>query len=282
MRTISTIAIIAAFSVLSLTANALTEEVDGIVWTYTVTNGEAVIGGGGAWPAISQSTTGAITIPSSLGGYPVTSIGVSAFNSCTGLTSVTIPEGVTSIGDLAFHCCLALANVTIPDSVTSIGHSAFTVTAITELKIPDNISSLGVFVSGSESNYQLQQDWTKKYNAELAKIAQKSLNGTLHENPRYDLSTSAGDRKIATVTVSGDTALDEFVLTEGKVYDAVLYIKNTVDKSVKMSMPAGNEYMVLKGANPLRIPANSRNILTITRISDDTFLLSREELEVAQ
>ncbi len=35
--------------------------------------------------------------------YAVTSIGSMAFYGCSGLTSVTIPEGVTSIGDWTFY-----------------------------------------------------------------------------------------------------------------------------------------------------------------------------------
>ena len=61
-----------------------------------------------------------ITIPDS-----VTSIGSYAFSGCSGLTSVTIGSGVTSIGQEAFYACSDLTSVTIPDSVTSIGGSAF-------------------------------------------------------------------------------------------------------------------------------------------------------------
>jgi hypothetical protein len=55
----------------------------------------------------------------------VTSIGESAFSSCTNLTSITIPSSVTSIGNSAFAYCSSLTSVTIPSSVTSIGYSAF-------------------------------------------------------------------------------------------------------------------------------------------------------------
>ena len=61
-----------------------------------------------------------VTIPNS-----VTTIGYDTFRGCTGLTSVTIPNSVTSIGGFAFSGCTGLTSVTIPNSVTTIGGSAF-------------------------------------------------------------------------------------------------------------------------------------------------------------
>ncbi|MBQ8282733.1 MAG: leucine-rich repeat domain-containing protein [Paraprevotella sp.] len=74
--------------------------------------------GGSAFEGCTGLTS--ITIPNS-----VTSIGNGAFWNCTGLTSVTIPNSVTSIGDDAFSCCTGLTSITIPESVTSIGNNAF-------------------------------------------------------------------------------------------------------------------------------------------------------------
>lgn len=55
----------------------------------------------------------------------VTSIGDYAFDDCTGLTSIVIPDSVTSIGMEAFNDCTGLTSIAIPNNVTSIGMNAF-------------------------------------------------------------------------------------------------------------------------------------------------------------
>ncbi len=114
-------------SVAALQGFALTETVNGITWTYTVSNGEASLGTGDYYSgrAVPVATSGIITIPTTLGGCPVTHIESSAFRECKGLGSVMIPEGVTSIGDMAFDWCTNLTSITIPNSVTNIGGAAF-------------------------------------------------------------------------------------------------------------------------------------------------------------
>ena len=111
----------------------------------------------------------------------LTSIASQAFNGCTGLTSITIPENITSIGSDAFKDCTGLTKaefasiedlcsmvfenvaanplynahhlyingeeiteLVIPSSVTSIGNYAFMgCSSLTELVIPSSVTSIG-------------------------------------------------------------------------------------------------------------------------------------------
>ena len=70
-------------------------------------------------------TAGTVTIPSTVGDLPVTSIGDVAFYACSTLTNVTIPDSVSVIGWYAFEYCPNLTQVAFGNGVASIGDSAF-------------------------------------------------------------------------------------------------------------------------------------------------------------
>ena len=48
-----------------------------------------------------------------------------AFESCTNLTSISLPEGLTTIGERSFSGCSNLTSISLPESITSIGSYAF-------------------------------------------------------------------------------------------------------------------------------------------------------------
>jgi len=125
-------AVLSPFSVCALTEGH---------YTYTVSDGKATI-----TSFNDYSYSGSLSIPSTLGGYPVTAIGSSAFSDCIALTSVNIPDSVKSIGYGAFYFCTKLTSVTIPDSVTNIGDWAFAYcNSLTSVNIPDSVTRIGSY-----------------------------------------------------------------------------------------------------------------------------------------
>ncbi len=107
-------------------------------FTFTVNSDDTITITGYSGPG------GAVAIPSTLAGLPVTGIGDSAFSQHDNLTAVTLPDGVVSIGDEAFYGCSRLTSVVIPDSVTSIGYYAFYgCSALTDITIGISVTSIG-------------------------------------------------------------------------------------------------------------------------------------------
>ena len=93
--------------------------------------------------------SGNIVIPATIeyngATYSITSIGERAFEGCSGLTSITIPNSVTSIGESAFFNCWGLTSITIPNSVTSIGDDTFRFcSSLTSITIPNSVTSIGI------------------------------------------------------------------------------------------------------------------------------------------
>ena len=105
---------------------------------YKITGDEVAITG------YDKKTSGELTIPATIEGKTVTSIGASAFSKCTSLMIITIPDSITSIGNAAFLGCSSLTSITIPEGVTSIGDGAFyECRSLTSITIPDGVTSVG-------------------------------------------------------------------------------------------------------------------------------------------
>ena len=91
------------------------------------------------WAFQNCSSLTTISLPDS-----VTSIGTEAFRSCSSLTTISLPDSLTSIGSSAFQNCASLTSISLPDSLTSIGGWAFQYcTSLTTIKLPNSLTSIG-------------------------------------------------------------------------------------------------------------------------------------------
>ena len=109
--------------------------VDGI--NYSLSNNQAVVKG-----LADKAYSGELVIPDNVvyngNTYPVTEIWFSAFEDCTGITSVSIGNSVEAIYDAAFRGCSNLASFNIPSSTWFIGEAVFKDTAWNN-SLPDGL-----------------------------------------------------------------------------------------------------------------------------------------------
>ena len=118
------------------------------------------------WASFLGKTISSITLSQ------VYALGANEFKGMTGVTSVTLNDGLTSIGASAFEGCTGLTSITIPASVTSIGADAFKgCTSLTTVTIEGNPAiGAGAFPAGATVRMNLtantaeEAKWTTFYN----------------------------------------------------------------------------------------------------------------------
>ena len=86
-------------------------------------------------------------------GSSVNAIGEWAFANCTALETVIIPDGVTNIAIRAFSGCTAMSYLSIGSGISQIRSGTFENTGLTEVTIPEGITSFigGGAFSGSSN-----------------------------------------------------------------------------------------------------------------------------------
>jgi hypothetical protein len=133
---------LAALTLLSTVAIASADQFGD--FGYTITNSNAVV--------ITNYTGlgGAVAIPDSIYGLPVTVISSYSFFGKTSLVHVTIPNSVTTIEYFSFLNCSNLAEIIIPNGVTNIGYEAFyACTNATNVSIGTNVAFIDNDVFGA-------------------------------------------------------------------------------------------------------------------------------------
>ncbi len=200
-----------------------TETVDGITYAYSVSNNVATLGSGIVGvPAISPDTSGALNIPSTLGGYPVKRLGMYACVGCSKLTSVDIPSGVNEIDFDAFRDCRGLTIIAIPNSVTNIGRGAFLrCVELKEITIQKTVTAIGRYAfSACHSLPAIAVDSRNPFYS--------SIDGVLFDKAGKRLINYPGSKLGAYIIPDSVTDIGQGAFTECNGLTSV-----TIPKSVK-------------------------------------------------
>lgn len=89
-----------------------------------------------------KSASGTVTIPAQWNGLPVTSIRSYAFDNCSGVTKIILPDSIKTIENFAFFSC-GMLEISIPASVSTIGASAFYgCKALKKLSLPEGLKTI--------------------------------------------------------------------------------------------------------------------------------------------
>ena len=97
----------------------------------------------------------------------LSSIYSSAFEGCSSLQSVTLPDCLKTIGDHAFKACTSLSSVTLPDGLNRIESFALEQCPLTTITIPASVTSIGegIFTNCNELSSIIVADGNTYYDS---------------------------------------------------------------------------------------------------------------------
>lgn len=83
-----------------------------------------------------------------------------AFEGCTALTEVLLPDTLTEIGGAAFWNCSSLTEITLPEGLQTIEQYAFAGVPIQRIRIPGTVSYIGYYALGYLSEEETVEGFT--------------------------------------------------------------------------------------------------------------------------
>ncbi len=195
-----------------------------------------------------------IEIPATFRDLPVTQIGMSAFENCTALTKVTIPDSIKIISTQAFYGCTGLKSITLPNSVTELYMNAFGhCTGLTSIILPDSVTSIGnwAFSGCTELRTLYIPDSVTEVRDDIAK---SSENLTIYcEAPNRPKGWNSDWYNSATVWNVKECYTDAQDIVYGIHPDQTATVGNYLGAATELTIP------------------NQVNGCTVTKIADQAF-----------
>ena len=134
-----------AMLVSTLTVLADAVLIDGLYYNLGNTTAQVAPDPESGRPTYSAYTT--VTIPASVYynnyTYPVTTLAQSAFEGCSNLQAVTLPNSITYINQDAFYGCSKLGSLNLEEGLTTISQRAFYNCNLSSITIPSTVTSIG-------------------------------------------------------------------------------------------------------------------------------------------
>ena len=248
--------IIIAFMVNTM-ANASGITINGISYDITSSSEPTVL-------VASCSCSGAVEIPAQVTWenetYKVASIGSEAFINCTGVTSVTIADGVKGIGSMAFQGCTGLTSMTIPGSVTTIDNMAFDgCENLTDVTIPGSVTRIGdAAFRGCKGLTSIVFPESVTYIGSIAFQDCTNLNSITFGNAMMSIANYAfeGCSNVKSVTFLGVISLDKIFEGIGTAASPVALRLPSLwpvnDKPVNSSTPWHGGYFNCEYVDPIK------------------------------
>ena len=187
----------------------------------------------------------------------MTSIGSSAFNGCSSLTSITISESVTSIGGYAFNGC-GITSIHLPSTIISIGDKAFDceklVRVVSDIVVPP--ASSGIF-----SEYTYNEGYL-----------------IVPQDARFEYETTNGWKQFVSMYEAGSVEKTDFTITveqEGTLNDIVEALETSLveDLTIKGRLN-GKDIAFLVSKKGKVAHLNSLDLKDVSLVSDNTMYQS--------
>ena len=187
--------------VVALRSNVNAIDLNAILLEYVVENGAVTIMG-----ILIPSMVSELEIPAQINGYKVTAIANGAFEDCSFLTTVTLPQTITSIGERAFAKCIGLQSIVIPKGVKQIADETFeSCSQLTSISLPEGVVSIGENAFKGCSNLKALEVPTS-----LHSIAAGAFDGceNLYTDENGFQYESEAKRVLISVPALGETPLE--------------------------------------------------------------------------